>query len=69
MTKKHVLSILMVFAVLPVSAQVQTGLYPYGSFDNLGVDSIDRGSLNMHLSIPVVSKQGPRPAVPVPACI
>jgi RHS repeat-associated protein len=56
--KKIVLSLLLAFSVLPVSAQVATGLYPYGSFDNLGVDSIDRGSLNVHFSIPVVNKQG-----------
>ena len=44
--------------VAPLAAQVQTGLYPYGSFDNVGFDSIDRGSLNVHFSIPVVSKPG-----------
>ena len=36
----------------------QTGLYTYGSFDTPGFDTVDRGSLNVHLSIPVVSKQG-----------
>jgi hypothetical protein len=44
--------------VLPGAAQVQTGLYPYGSFDNVGIDSIDRGSLNVHFAIPVVTKAG-----------
>ena len=58
MPKKIFLCFLLVFGVSLLSAQVQTGLYPYGSFDNLGADTIDRGSLNVHLSIPVVNKQG-----------
>ena len=58
MPKKIVLCLLLAFSVSPLPAQVQTGIYPYGSFDNLGVDSIDRGSLNVHFSIPVVNKQG-----------
>ena len=37
---------------------MQTGLYPYGSFDNVGFDTIDRGSLNVHFAIPVVNKAG-----------
>jgi hypothetical protein len=57
-TKKIVPSILLLLAALAASAQVQTGLYSYGSFDSPGPDSIDRGSLNVHLSIPVVNKQG-----------
>lgn len=40
------------------SARAQTGLYPFGSFDTVGIDTIDRGSLNVHIEIPVVSKQG-----------
>ena len=58
MPKKIFLCLLLAFSVSPLPAQVQTGIYPYGSFDNLGVDSIDRGSLNVHFSIPVVNKQG-----------
>ena len=58
MLKKIVFSLSLLLSVLPLSAQVQSGLYPYGSFDNLGFDSIDRGSLNVHFSIPVVTKQG-----------
>jgi hypothetical protein len=54
--KKIVLSVLLVLAALPAAAQVQTGLYPYGSFDAPGADSIDRGSLNVHFSVPVVNK-------------
>jgi len=44
--------------VLSVTAHAQTGLYPYGSFDNVGFDTIDRGSLNVHFAIPVVTKAG-----------
>lgn len=39
-------------------AQVTTGLYNFGSFDQLGFDTIDRGSLNVHFSIPVVTEPG-----------
>ena len=39
---------------------VATGLYPYGSFDALGFDSIDRGSLNVHFSLPIFTKVGRR---------
>jgi RHS repeat-associated protein len=56
--KKIVLSLLLGFSVLPASTQVQTGLYANGSFDNVGFDTIDRGSLNVHFTIPVVNKQG-----------
>ena len=58
MPKKIVFCLLLAFGVLRLPAQVATGIYTYGSFDNLGVDSIDRGSLNVHFSIPVVNKQG-----------
>ncbi len=58
MTKKTVLSLLLAFSVLPALAQVQAGLYPYGSFDSPGPETIDRGSLNVHFVIPVVTKQG-----------
>jgi hypothetical protein len=57
-SKKIFFSLLLAFGVLPLSAQVQTGQYSYGSFDTPGIDTIDRGSLNVHFSIPVVTKQG-----------
>src|SRR5580692_2855933 len=38
-------------------AQV-TGLYGSGPFDALGFDTINRGNLNVHLSIPIFSKPG-----------
>jgi hypothetical protein len=48
----------LALAVIAPSAKAQTGLYPFGSFDTVGVDTIDRGSLNVHIEIPVVTKQG-----------
>jgi hypothetical protein len=35
-----------------------TGLYPFGSFDYRGFDSINIGNLNVHFEIPIVSKPG-----------
>jgi hypothetical protein len=37
---------------------VATGLHSFGSFDNPGFDFVDRGSLNVHFAIPIVSKAG-----------
>jgi RHS repeat-associated protein len=35
-----------------------TGLYTFGSFDNQGFDTINRGNLNIHFSAPIISKAG-----------
>ena len=35
-----------------------TGLYTFGSFDSPGFDTINRGNLNAHFTIPIISKQG-----------
>lgn len=40
------------------TAQVITGNYPFGTFDNKGVDTINLGNLNIHLAIPVIQKAG-----------
>jgi RHS repeat-associated protein len=40
------------------AAQVATGVYPYGTFDNPGPDTINVGNLNVHLDIPVLNKAG-----------
>lgn len=45
-------------AIAATAQSVETGLYSFGSFDTLGFDSIDRGSLNVHFAIPVISKVG-----------
>ncbi len=39
-------------------AQVATGMYPYGTFDSKGFDTINVGNLNVHLSIPILTKPG-----------
>jgi hypothetical protein len=36
----------------------QTGLYEFGPYDSPGFDTINRGNLNVHLSIPIFSKSG-----------
>jgi YD repeat-containing protein len=56
--KKLLLCLSLGFCVLSVAAKAQTGIYPYGSFDTVGNDTIDRGSLNVHFAIPVVNKAG-----------
>jgi hypothetical protein len=38
--------------------QVATGTYPYGTFDNQGIDTINVGNLNVHFAIPVLNKAG-----------
>lgn len=58
MFRKLVLCLSVGSCLLSLAAQAQTGLYPYGSFDNVGFDTIDRGSLNVHFAIPVVTKAG-----------
>ncbi len=35
-----------------------TGLYAFGPFDTPGFDTINRGNLNVHFSIPIFSKPG-----------
>lgn len=54
------LLILCLMGVLlhPSAAAQATGLYPFGPFDTRGFDTINRGNLNIHFSIPVFSKPG-----------
>lgn len=40
------------------AGQVATGTYPYGTFDNRGFETINVGNLNVHFSIPVLTKAG-----------
>jgi len=61
MPKVSCASILALSFLLCASAsfgQVATGTYPYGTFDTLGLDTIDVGNLNVHLNIPVLNKPG-----------
>lgn len=48
-----------VVLLIPIAAHAQTtGLYPFGPFDTRGFDTINRGNLNIHFSIPIFSKPG-----------
>jgi RHS repeat-associated protein len=50
---------LVLFGILhPIFGQVATGIYPFGSFDSRGVDTINIGNLNVHLDIPIFHKAG-----------
>jgi hypothetical protein len=51
-------TLICLVAPLAAMAQVATGTYAYGTFDNLGFDTINVGNLNVHLSIPVLNKAG-----------
>jgi RHS repeat-associated protein len=39
-------------------AQVAPSAYPFGTFDTKGIDTINVGNLNLHLSIPIIQKAG-----------
>ena len=56
--RKIAFCLFMMLGITTAFGQAQTGLYPFGSFDTPGFDTIDRGSLNVHFTIPVVNKQG-----------
>ena len=58
MLKRLALCLSLTLCALAPAAQAQTGLYANGSFDNPGIDTVDRGSLNVHFAIPVVTKPG-----------
>ncbi|MBS1800836.1 MAG: hypothetical protein JSS95_13555, partial [Acidobacteria bacterium] len=57
MRRLILLSVFALFFATSASAQV-TGLYSFGSFDNRGFDSVNIGNLNVHFSVPILSKQG-----------
>ena len=50
----------MLLCVTPfaLSQAPATGLYAFGSFDSPGFDTINRGNLNIHFAIPILSKTG-----------
>ncbi len=60
--RKLLCGIAPLFALLltasAVMGQVATGVYQYGTFDTPGIDTINVGNLNVHLSIPVLNKAG-----------
>jgi RHS repeat-associated protein len=56
--RKSFYALLLFFSASAAMAQVATGTYNYGTFDNLGLDTINVGNLNIHFSIPVLNKAG-----------
>ena len=50
--------LLLLSAFVTADAQVATGVYNFGSFDNKGFDTINRANLNTHFSVPAYAKQG-----------
>ncbi len=58
MIRKIIFAFAAYLCALPALSQVATGLYNFGAFDNLGFDTVDRGSLNVHFSIPILNKAG-----------
>jgi len=49
---------LLLLPASAVIAQVATGAYPFGTYDNLGFDTVNVGNLNVHSNFPVLSKAG-----------
>ncbi|MBB6144701.1 RHS repeat-associated protein [Silvibacterium bohemicum] len=49
---------LVAFGLFSVAHAQVTGIYEFGPFDTPGFDTINRGNLNVHFSIPIFSKPG-----------
>ncbi len=59
MIRRIALCISLLGAVLHSAlAQVASGVYTFGAFDSQGLDTINVGNLNVHLSLPVLNKAG-----------
>ena len=56
--RTSVCAFVIMFSASAGVAQVATGTYPYGTFNNQGFDTINVGNLNVHFSVPVISKAG-----------
>jgi RHS repeat-associated protein len=48
----------VLIAVPTIQGQVATGTYIYGTYDTLGIDTVNVGNLNVHFSIPILNKAG-----------
>ncbi len=55
---RSALACLLAFSPLLANAQVSSGIYPFGAFDSKGLDTIDLGSLNTILKLPILHKTG-----------
>jgi RHS repeat-associated protein len=58
MLKKVLLALVLLCSAHLAFGQVATATYAYGTFDNKGLDTINLGNLNVHLSIPIINKAG-----------
>ena len=58
MLRSLVLAVSLFFSSAFGFAQVATGSYAFGTFDNHGFDTTNVGNLNTHFSIPVLNKAG-----------
>jgi hypothetical protein len=52
------LFLVLILATSVASAQVATGIPPFGSFGGGPFDSVNLGDLNVHFAIPVLHKAG-----------
>jgi RHS repeat-associated protein len=59
MRRAFLLASFLLSALAPTFSQTpQTGLYEFGPYDSLGIDTINRGNLNIHLTFPIFSRPG-----------
>lgn len=61
---KRILAVLLLavlMAAVPTLAQTVTGVVPYASYSNHKYDSFNTGNMNLIVSVPVFSKNGPIP--------
>jgi RHS repeat-associated protein len=56
--RRFILCLIVLIFAASGMAQVATGTYAYGTFDNKGFDTVNVGNLNVHFSIPVLNKAG-----------
>jgi hypothetical protein len=56
--RKIISALVFIIAIQSAFGQVATGIYPYGTFDNKGFDTINVGNLNVHFGIPILNKAG-----------
>ena len=56
--RKIIPTLVLFLSAYAMMAQVATGAYPYGTYDNKGFDTINVGNLNVQFSIPVLDKTG-----------
>ena len=56
--RRSLICLALLSGSVSVVAQVATGSYQFGTFDNKGFDAINVGNLNVHFSLPVLNKSG-----------